>query len=161
MISYCFYLISIIYRRKIITLIQGFHFQLIRNCCFDKSHKKRVRLKNRAAVFGVKLNSYKPFKGRDFYNFNQVCIGIDACCNHSGFFKPVEKLVVKFVTMSVPLFNQLSFVGIISQLTFFYFAIVSAQTHCAAFVGYVFLVFHQIDYRIWSRIFHFCRIGFV
>ena len=48
----------------------------------------------------------------------------------------------------------------ISLRPFLQYTVVCSQTHRTAHIGYVLLLFHQVDHFIWGIWFHFCRVGF-
>lgn len=65
-------------------------------------------------IFGMELNTYKPFVCRNLYNFSQACLRIHTCGEHACFFKYIPVFAVKFIAMAMPFHNFLLAVGCVS-----------------------------------------------
>ena len=107
----------------------------------------------------MELNANKPFQGRYLNDFNQVRFRIFAYAHHTGSFKLIAIFAVEFKTMAMAFLNMRLSICFINLRTFLQNTVVCAQTHRTAHIGYVLLLFHQVDHLIRSVRFHFCRIG--
>lgn len=134
-------------------------FLLCLDCCFNKIEEQRVRMKNRAAVFGVELCADIPFQCWYFNNFNQIIVGIDTYALHAGVVELLAVAVVELVTVPVSfLYNFLS-VCLRYKASFFQHAVIGPKPHGSTQIGNVLLFFHQVDDVVLGCLVHFKAVG--
>ena len=59
---------------------------LVLDGCLHESHKQRMRVQYRTAVFRMELSADKPLQCRDLNDFHQIRFGVDTHAFHTGSF---------------------------------------------------------------------------
>ena len=60
---------------------------LVLDGCLHESHKQRMRVQYRTAVFRMELSTDKPFQCRNLYDFHQVRFGVVLAFDLNGIAK--------------------------------------------------------------------------
>ncbi len=134
---------------------------LIFYCSFEEGEEEWVWVEDGAAVFWVELAADVPFVGGDFHYLDESGVGVGAGGDHSGVFEVFEELGVVFVAVSVSFADVGFAVYFVGFAAGFEGAVVGTETHGAAFVGDVFLVFHDVDDWVGRGVVHFGAVGFI
>ena len=68
-----------------------------------ESHEYGLRILRRALILGMELHSYKERVLRNLHNLHQPGLRIAAAGPHTGLIEPGHIIIVKFITVTVPL----------------------------------------------------------
>ncbi len=101
---------------------------------FEEGKEEGVRSEGAGLELGMKLSSKEERVVREFKNFHQILVGIDAGEDEAGGGKLVAIVIIEFVAVAVAFGDSVGFVGAVGESVFSEGAGVAAQTHRSAIV---------------------------